>query len=92
MSTAAASSPAATPDTRPVLSRPRFALLVFAGVYPLVTLLLYAIVPMTAGWALWQQTLVLVPMIVIVMVWGLIPFLHRRFSGFLHPARVHAGR
>jgi antibiotic biosynthesis monooxygenase (ABM) superfamily enzyme len=87
-----ATPPAVVPDTKRVLSRPRFALLVFAGVYPLVTLLLHAIAPMTAGWALWQQTLVLVPMIVVVMVWGLIPFLHRRFAGFLHPAPDHAGR
>lgn len=92
MSAATASSPAAAPDARPVLSRPRFALAVFAGVYPLVTLLLYAIVPLTAGWALWQQTLLLVPIIVVMMVWGLIPFLHRRFSGFLHPVRGGAER
>lgn len=59
----------------------------FAGVYPLATLLLYAIVPLTEGWALWQQTLVLVPIIVVAMVWGLIPLLHRRLAGFLHPVR-----
>ncbi|WP_417769356.1 hypothetical protein [Stappia sp.] len=85
-------APAATPEVRRVLSRPRFSLLVFAGVYPLVTALLYVIAPLTAGWALWQQTLVLVPIIVATMVWGLIPFLYRRFSGFLHPVRDGAGR
>jgi antibiotic biosynthesis monooxygenase (ABM) superfamily enzyme len=70
-----------------VLSRPRFALLVFAGVYPLVTALLYLIAPLTRGWMFWQQTLVIVPVVVVTMVWGLIPFLHRRFSAFLHPVR-----
>lgn len=70
-----------------VLSRPRFAMLVFAGVYPLVTALLYLVAPLTRGWMVWQQTLVLAPIMVVAMVWGLIPFLHRRFSAFLHPVR-----
>lgn len=81
---AARPAPAAAPR---VLSRPRFALLVFAGVYPLVTALLYLIAPLTRGWMFWQQTLVIVPVVVVTMVWGLIPFLHRRFSAFLHPVR-----
>lgn len=70
-----------------ILSRPRFAVLVFAGVYPLVTALLYLVAPLTRGWTFWQQTLVIVPVVVVTMVWGLIPFLHRRFSAFLHPVR-----
>ncbi|SOC26467.1 hypothetical protein [Stappia indica] len=78
--------PAAAPGPR-ILSRPRFAMLVFAGVYPLVTALLYLVAPLTRGWTFWQQTLVIVPIVVVTMVWGLIPFLHRRFSAFLHPVR-----
>lgn len=77
----------ASPAAPRVLSRPRFALLVFAGVYPLVTALLYLVAPLTRGWMFWQQTLVLAPIMVVIMVWGLIPFLHRRFSAFLHPVR-----
>ena len=71
----------------PVLSRPRFALLVFAGVYPLVTALLYLIQPITVDWAVWQRTLILVPVVVLAMIWGIIPFLYRRFFAFMHPAR-----
>ena len=71
----------------PVLSRPRFALLVFAGVYPLVTLLLYMIQPITTGWDVCQRTLILVPVVVLAMIWGIIPFLYRRFFAFMHPAR-----
>jgi antibiotic biosynthesis monooxygenase (ABM) superfamily enzyme len=86
MTVAAASSPtAASPASR--FSRPRFALLVLAGVYPLVTVLLYAIFPLTEGWSLWQRTLVLVPIIVVSMVWGIIPAIHRRFHGFVNPVR-----
>ncbi|MAA98493.1 MAG: hypothetical protein CMN87_15095 [Stappia sp.] len=70
-----------------MLSRPRFALLVFAGVYPLVTLLLYMIQPITTGWDVWQRTLILVPVVVLAMIWGIIPFLYRRFFAFMHPAR-----
>ncbi|AXS42039.1 hypothetical protein [Breoghania sp. L-A4] len=65
-------------------SRPRFALLVALGVYPVVTALLYLVFPLTNGWALWQRTLVLVPVIVIVMIWAIIPLIHRRFGAFLH--------
>lgn len=85
-SPAAGASDAAAIAPR-ILSRPRFAVLVFAGVYPLVTALLYLAAPLTRGWTFWQQTLVIVPVVVVTMVWGLIPFLHRRFSAFLHPVR-----
>ncbi|WP_235911978.1 hypothetical protein [Mesorhizobium xinjiangense] len=50
-------------------SRPRFALLVALGVYPLVTGLLYVVLPLTEGWMLWQRTLLVVPVMVPIMVW-----------------------
>ncbi|WP_424932559.1 hypothetical protein [Amaricoccus macauensis] len=67
----------------PAVSRIRFALLVGLGVYPLVTGLLYVIVPLTLEWAIWQRTFVLVPLVVVSMVWGVIPRIHRHFSGFI---------
>lgn len=67
-------------------SRPRFALLVMLGVYPLITALLYLVFPLTAGWSIWQRTLVIVPMMVVVMVWGLLPTVQRLFRRFLNPA------
>jgi antibiotic biosynthesis monooxygenase (ABM) superfamily enzyme len=67
-------------------SRPRFALLVLAGVYPLITMLLYLILPLLDGWPIWQETLVIAPIMVTIMVWGLIPTVQRRFHGFLNPA------
>lgn len=61
------------------LSRPRFACLIFAAVYPLVTLLLYGLFPLTDGWPLWARTLVLCPIIVVCMVWLIIPTIQTRF-------------
>lgn len=66
-------------------SRPRFAMLVFLGVYPLVTGLLYLVFPLTEGWTLWQRTLVLVPLVVVTMVWWLIPTIQQRFRSFINP-------
>ncbi|WP_295810244.1 hypothetical protein [uncultured Nitratireductor sp.] len=74
---------AASQSTR--FSRPRFAVLVFAGVYPLVTGLLYLVLPFTEDWTLWQRTLVVVPLVVIAMVWLLIPMVQRVFRAFLNP-------
>jgi antibiotic biosynthesis monooxygenase (ABM) superfamily enzyme len=66
-------------------SRPRFALLVLAGVYPLITGLLYIVLPLLNGWPIWQETLVIAPIMVSIMVWGLIPAVQRVFRGFLNP-------
>ena len=67
------------------LSRTRFALLVALGVYPLITLLLYTVFPLTDGWSLWQRmTLLIVPVIVSAIIWGLIPAVHRHFHGFIN--------
>ena len=66
-------------------SRPRFALLVLLGAYPTITAILYAVVPLTAGWSIWQRTLVVAPAMVAAMVWGVIPVVQQRFRGFLNP-------
>jgi antibiotic biosynthesis monooxygenase (ABM) superfamily enzyme len=68
-------------------SRPRFALLVLLGVYPLITTLLYVVSPLTEGWSIWQRTLIIVPIMVTSMVWGLIPGVHKLFAGFINPRR-----
>ena len=84
-----ASSDAGTreiPAAQRRFSRPRFALLVLAGVYPLITVLLYLVLPLLDGWPIWQETLVIAPIMVTIMVWGLIPTVQRRFHGFLNPA------
>lgn len=65
-------------------SRPRFALMVMLGVYPLITGLLYVVMPLTEGWSTWQRTLVIAPIMVASMIWGIIPTVQKRFRGFLN--------
>ncbi|HEY5819262.1 MAG TPA: hypothetical protein VIU14_12865 [Mesorhizobium sp.] len=73
--------------SRPVhFSRPRFALLILVGVYPLITVLLYVVLPLTDGWAIWQRSLLIAPIMVACMIWGLIPTVQKRFRGFLNPS------
>jgi len=74
---------ASAPTPARVVSRPRLALVMMIFVYPLVTVLLYAINPLTVGWTVWQRTLILVPLIVVAMVWGITPFIHSRFGRFV---------
>ena len=76
----ASSSPAVKPA---MPNRNRLALLVLVGVYPIITAILYVLGPLTAGWDVWQRTLVLAPVMVTLMVYGLIPFITTRFRGFL---------
>lgn len=66
-------------------SRPRFALLVLLGAYPTITAILYAVVPMTSGWSIWQRTLLVAPTMVAAMVWGVIPAVQQRFRTFINP-------
>lgn len=86
MTTSAASSQAPAVQSR--FSRPRFALMVLMGVYPLITTILYLLAPLTDEWAIWQRTLVIAPVMVAAMIWGLIPTVQRVFRGFINPA-VH---
>lgn len=88
--TLTADNPASIPTATQAasrFSRPRFAFLVALGVYPLITGLLYLIFPLTDGWLLWQRTLLIVPIMVTAMVWGLIPGVQKHFRGFLNPQR-----
>ncbi len=81
----AASRPAGS--ARP-MSRIRFAIAVAAGVYPVITGLLYALWPLIGAWPMWEKTPALVPLMVPVMVWGVIPAAHRWLGGWLHLARA----
>ncbi|MCT8988760.1 hypothetical protein NYR54_00410 [Chelativorans sp. SCAU2101] len=83
--TTATSSASASRIAQTRFSRPRFAFILVFGVYPLITGLLYLILPLTDGWALWQRTMILVPIMVVAMTWGLIPAVQRLFRNFLNP-------
>jgi antibiotic biosynthesis monooxygenase (ABM) superfamily enzyme len=64
-------------------SRLRFAMFVFLGVYPLVSVLQAIILPLTDGWPILLRNLVFVPAMVTCMVWGLIPFIQTRLRHLL---------
>ncbi|QJR20457.1 hypothetical protein HKM20_02485 [Pelagibacterium halotolerans] len=58
------------------------------GVYPIITLILYLVLPLTAGWPIWQTTLIVAPIMVAIMVFWMIPQIQKRFAGFImRPAR-----
>lgn len=63
--------------------RHRFALLIFLFVYPLVTAIMYFVMPMTPDWPIWLRTLVMVPIIVVSMVFAIIPFIQTRLKHLL---------
>lgn len=65
-------------------SKIRFALLVMLFVYPIVTGLLYLSVAIAPVMALWYRTLHIVPLVVIAMVWGVIPFINGRLRRLLY--------
>ncbi len=68
----------------PRFSRVRFTVAVMLAAYPVVTMLLYLVVPLTPEWALWQKSLVIVPLVVSAMIWLLIPRIQRHLRGWLH--------
>jgi len=61
----------------------RLAALVFLAVYPLVTVLMMGLMPLTPNWPLPLRTLVMVPVVVISMVWAIIPFIMSRLRHLL---------
>ena len=75
-----------TTHMRTRLSKPRFALLVLLGAYPVITAILYFVFPLTGGWTIWQRTVLVAPMMVAAMVWGVIPAVQQRFRSFINPA------
>lgn len=96
MSTATQSHPEATtrptPESAPAnpapsqeraRSRLRLAFFLMLGVYPLINVLLYLVMPFTSGWQIWQVTLVVVPLMVPIMVFGVMPAIQRLFGRFI---------
>ncbi len=70
-----------TPARKP--SRLRFAIFVFLGVYPLVTLISYLIGPLVGHLPIWERNLVTVPIIVVSMVWVIIPQIQMRLARWM---------
>lgn len=64
-------------------SRFRLSVFIFFFVYPLVTLVLYALMNVTDGWTIWQRNLIMIPIIVAAMVYLIIPFIQKRLGRWL---------
>ena len=64
-------------------SRLRMALVMTVFVYPVVTLYLYILMPLTTGWEMWQRSLVLVPLMATTIVMLIVPFISRHFGSFI---------
>jgi antibiotic biosynthesis monooxygenase (ABM) superfamily enzyme len=73
--------------TRFAASPARFALLPIISVYLLITAILYGLATLTSEWAVWQHTLIIAPLMVANITWGIIPVLQRRFHRFINPVR-----
>ena len=65
------------------LSKLHFALAMLLPVYPLITALLYLVLPLTEGWTIWQRTTVIAPVMVFAIVFIVSPFVQKRFAGFI---------
>ena len=65
------------------LSRVHLALATLIPVYPLITTILYVVLPLTEGWTIWQRTAVITPIMVFAMIFIVSPFIQKRFSGFI---------
>ena len=64
-------------------SKLRMALVMTLAVYPVVTLYLYVLMPLTPGWEMWQRSLVLVPVMASTIVLLFVPLISRHFGGFI---------
>ena len=65
------------------LSKPHLALAMLVPVYPLITTILYIVLPLTEGWTIWQRTAVITPIMVSAMVFVVSPFVQKRFAAFI---------
>lgn len=64
-------------------SRLRMAAVMTVFVYPVVTLYLYILMPLTQGWEMWQRSLVLVPFMATTIVLLIVPFISKHFGRFI---------
>lgn len=91
ISSAQAASASPTRPGPAAMLRPNKArqfLVTLIGVYPIITLILYLVLPITAGWTIWQTTLIIAPIMVAIMVFWLMPRIQKHFGRFImRPAR-----
>ena len=64
-------------------SKLHLALALLLPVYPLITAILYIVLPLTNGWTTWQRTALIAPIMVFAMVFVITPFVQKRFANFI---------
>ena len=74
----------------PFIVQVRMAIVMTVFVYPVVTLYLYVLMPLTPGWEMWQCSLVLVPVMASKIGMLIVPFITRRFGAFIAGRRPTA--
>ena len=67
----------------PFAAKLRMTLLMTLAVYPVVTLYLYILMPLTQGWDIWQRCMVLVPFMATTIVMLIVPFITKNFGAFI---------
>lgn len=67
----------------PLAARLRLTLMMTLAVYPVVTMYLYALMPLTPGWTIWQRSLILVPLMAATIVMLVVPLINRHFGAFI---------
>ena len=65
------------------LSKLHLALAMLLPVYPLITTILYIVLPLTEDWTIWQRTAVIAPVMVFSIVFVVSPFVQKRFANFI---------
>lgn len=82
-----------TAARKPNPSKVRLALLMLLAIYPLITVLLYIVMPLTEGWSTWQRTLILAPVMVFSIVFYVAPTIQKHLGWFVarmpRPAAAH---
>lgn len=68
---------------KPNPSKLRLALLMVVAVYPIITALLYVVMPLTQGWDIWQRTLILAPVMVCAIVFYVAPTIQAHLGWFV---------
>ena len=79
----AAPSATIAPTKPPTPIKWRLALLMGLAVYPFITAYILVLFPFTEGWAIWQRTMLLVPIMVLTMVYGIAPQLQKHLGWFI---------
>lgn len=64
-------------------SKARLALVMILAVYPLITVLLYILAPLTEGWAVWHRTILIAPIMVLSIVFVVSPAIQKYFGWFV---------